>query len=148
MLFIVISAVVGFAVYSVRDQDMRDFAQSMEKDWNVAIPEKASLKFAHLEPKGFHGDRKQYAVFQLEDGLPEPEVRNRYQSQKNTDVETDIRNILSAINAPAEELPPFSRQYFCVSIVHPGKYGDDILYILYFPETKESYYIEKIIGSS
>ena len=104
---------------------------------------------------GFRGDGNRYTILQLTEDNSFPLRYEKYEEtddmqeaeENSTDgnyseIESFVDEIIAKLNIPQEYRPVYLNRYSWQKFV---KHKSDILVILYFPELKRMYFIEKLI---
>ncbi len=107
-----------------------------ELNWNIKIPNIEKI-ILHQKEQSFSGDGAEVVVY-LTDDLPD-----NYSSVKEKEVENAIKDIILKLRIEKQFYPEFSQTYQWKKYVKNDGY--DIIYILFFPETKKVYLVKNSI---
>ena len=126
-----------------------------EINWKIDLPSDYKVIYQMQDDHGFRGDGNRYTILQLTEDNSFPLRYEKYEEtddmqeaeENSTDgnyseIESFVDEIIAKLNIPQEYRPVYLNRYSWQKFV---KHKSDILVILYFPELKRMYFIEKLI---
>ena len=116
-------------------------ARMLQDYWNLNLPNNMQELYRAESERGFQGDGVTYTVFAWKDG--NAPVLNGATSEKDSDMENEVRQNLDELKAEKKWYPDFSQNYKWKRIFKDGSFLK--LYILYFPDKSLIAFLQIII---
>ena len=120
--------------------------------WKVDMPSDYKVIYHMQDDRGFQGDGNRYTILQLtgdnsfplkyEEAENMQEIEGDSTNGNDSEIKSFVNEIITKLNVPKEYQPVYLGRYSWQKLV---KHESDILVILYFPDVKWIYFIERLI---
>lgn len=117
------------------------YADIIQLNWSIDVSKNYDEIYSIDSGASFHGDGERYHIFQYKNSSDLLSSLN-LMSGKNTDMESNVMEILNSLQIPAEYIPDFQRdyQYNATTATDSSR-----IFFIFVPDTKKLYIIEHIL---
>jgi hypothetical protein len=142
-LFIFLSGILlEIALYGgfIYTKINKPYTEIINMNWSIKLPSSYKETYSIDSGTSFHGDVERYHILDYKN-KGDIELSLNWKDDKNSAIESLIKQVLNALNVPREYMPNFNSKY---KYYLKRKQDSSVIYLIFVPDTKRLYIIEDI----
>lgn len=109
-------------------------------NWSIKLPNSYKEIYSKNSGPSFHGDGIRYHILEYKN-KGDIALSLHWKDDKNSEIETSVKNALESLNVPVIYMPNFNSNY---KYYLKKKEDSSVIYSIFFPSVRKLYIVEEI----